>query len=101
MNGVGADVVHLEGCVPRQFALDPSRPGLNIGIERVFRFDHRDEGQRRRRERSQGVETGEHVIAELGRRWIGCEVQAVTDAVGIDVGRVVDLAPSAESKKIP
>src|ERR1700730_897672 len=90
---MGADVVHLQGRVPGNVALDRKVPGLDVRIDGVLRLDHREERERRLRERPQGGETGEQLIAELGQRRNLPWVETVADAVRIDIRRVVDFAP--------
>src|SRR5438046_5590218 len=90
---MGADVVDLQSGAPGKFALDRKVPGLDVRIDGVLRLDHREERERRRRERPQGVETGEQLIAELGQSRNIPWVKIVADTVRIDVRRVVDFAP--------
>src|ERR1035438_2515616 len=93
MDCVSANVVHFEGCIPRYFAFYRSCPGLNVRIERILRFDHRDERKCGCGEWHQSGVVREHLIAQLGHRWIRGWVETVADAIGIDIRRVIDLAP--------
>src|ERR1017187_324203 len=92
MDCVSANVVHFEGCIPRYFAFYRSRPRLNVRIERILRFDHRDERKCGCGEWHQSGMVGEHLVAQLGHRWIRGWVETVADAIGIDIRRVIDLA---------
>ena len=91
VNGVRADVVHLECRVVRQFALDARRPGLNVRVKRIVGLDDCDERKRRSGERSERRVGREHVVRKLRCRCIGRRVESIANAIWVDVGGIVDL----------
>src|SRR6202008_3558400 len=93
MDCMGSYVIHLQGRVPCQLALDRKVPGLDVRIDGIIRLDDREERQCRLGEGPQRGVTGEQLVAELGKSGNRTGGEIVADAVGIYVRRVVDFAP--------